>query len=167
VAAYYRFSESQWQPVPDVHSTLQTLRVAGYRLGLISNNPDAAHARRLIAAAKLESYFDPIVLSAEAGVRKPNPALFRRVLDAWNQPPEQCVVIGDNLGADILGAQLTGLRHVWVTQYADHAANRAHQGNIVPEAEIASLADLPGLLERWRDSPRRPEDPKRHEGEKL
>jgi putative hydrolase of the HAD superfamily len=149
LAAYYRRSESQWKPVPGLHPTLQALAAAGYRLGLVSNNPDAGNGRRLITAAGLDPYFDPIVLSAEVGVRKPNPAIFRRVLDAWGLPPEQVAVIGDNLGADILGAQLTGLRHVWVMQYADHAANRAHRDNIIPEAEVAEIADLPGLLEKW------------------
>jgi putative hydrolase of the HAD superfamily len=163
LAAYFRASESQWKPVPGLHPTLLALSAAGYRLALITNNPDADSVRRLLAAAGLARYFDPLVISAEVGVRKPNPAIFRRVLEAWGLPPQQCVMIGDNLGADILGAQLTGLRHVWVTQYADHPANRAHRSNILPEAEIVSLASLPALLAQWRDSPPSRDDTKEHE----
>jgi HAD superfamily hydrolase (TIGR01662 family) len=149
LAAYYRASESLWQPVPGLHLTLQTLAAAGYRLGLISNAADAGNAHRLIDAAELRPYFDPIVISAEVGLRKPNPGIFQLVLDAWGLPPAQVVMIGDTLGADILGAQLAGLRSVWVTSHASHPANLAHRGNIIPEAEVTDVAGLPALLARW------------------
>lgn len=147
LAAFYRYSESLWQPVPALHPTLQGLAAQGYRLGLISNAGDAENVRRLIAAADLGQYFDPIVISAAVGLRKPNPAIFKIVLDAWGLPPAQCVMIGDTLGADILGAQLAGLRNVWVTNHAGHPANVAHRGNILPEAQIPGIADLPALLQ--------------------
>ena len=70
--------------------------------------------------------------------------------DPWGVPAAECVMIGDTLGADILGAQLAGMRNVWVTNHAGHPANVAHRGNIVPEAEIPGLAELPALLARWQ-----------------
>jgi putative hydrolase of the HAD superfamily len=149
VAAYYRASEALWQPVPGLHPTLQRLSAAGYRLGLISNAADAGNVHRLIDAAGLRGYFDPIVISAEVGLRKPNPRIFQRVLDAWQLPSAQVVMIGDTLGADILGAQLAGLRNVCVTAQAGHPANIAHRGNIIPEVEVPGVADLPALLEGW------------------
>jgi len=149
VAAYYRASEALWQPVPGLHPTLRALAGAGYRLGLISNAADAGNVHRLIDAAELRPYFDPIVISAEVGLRKPNPRIFQRVLDAWGLLPAQVVMIGDTLGADILGAQLAGLRNVWVTNHAGHPANVAHRGNILPEAELPGVAGLPELLARW------------------
>ncbi|MBL8057596.1 MAG: HAD family hydrolase, partial [Anaerolineales bacterium] len=115
----------------------------------ISNAGDAANVQRLIDQAGLRPYFDPIVISAAVGLRKPNPQIFARVLAAWGRPAAECVMVGDTLGADILGAQLAGLRHVWLTAHADHPANRAHRGNIVPEAEAASLPDLLPLLRAW------------------
>jgi FMN phosphatase YigB (HAD superfamily) len=57
-------------------------------------------------------------------------------------------MIGDMLGADILGAQMAGLHNVWLTAHADHPANRAHRGHILPEAQIAALTELPALLEK-------------------
>ena len=106
--------------------------------------------QRLIDAAGLRRYFDPIVVSAAVGLRKPNPAVFELVRAAWGVPTAECVMIGDTLGADILGAQLAGMRHVWVTNYAGHPANVAHRGNIIPEAELPGLADLPTLLAAWQ-----------------
>ena len=150
LAAYYRHSEALWQPVPELHATLQTLQAQGYRLGLLSNAGDAENVQRLIDAAQLRAYFDPIVISAAIGQRKPNPAVFELVRRAWGVPAAECVMIGDTLGADILGAQLAGMRNVWVTNHAGHPANVAHRGNIVPEAEIPGLAELPALLARWQ-----------------
>ena len=149
VAAYFAYSESLWQPVPELHATLQQLADAGLRLGLISNAADEGNVQRLVDQTDLRHYFDPLLISAAVGLRKPNPAIFQRLLQAWDIPAGDCVMVGDTLGADILGAQLVGMHNVWITAYADSAANRAHRGNIVPECEIAALAELPAALARW------------------
>lgn len=146
--AYYAYSESFWRPTPGVHETLQRLGRDGLRLAIVSNAGDEGNVQRLIDHARLRPYFDPIIISAAVGIRKPNPKIFERVLQAWGMRPEACVMVGDTLGADILGAQLAGLHHVWFTAHADHPANRAHAGHIVAEAEIAALPELPALLER-------------------
>ncbi len=149
LAAYYAYSESLWRPVPGLHPTLRQLAAAGLRLGLISNAPDQDNVQRLIDGASLRPYFDPIVISAAVGLRKPNPAIFALLLNTWGLPAAECVMVGDTLGADILGAQLAGMHNVWFAPYANHPANVAHRGNIIPEAELVSLPELPALLSRW------------------
>ena len=133
--AYYAHSETQWRVMPGAHATLDQLRRAGLRLGLISNAGDDANVQRLVSAA--------------VGLRKPNPQIFALALHAWGLPPAECVMVGDTLGADILGAQLAGLRHVWLTAHADHPANAAHRGQIVPEMEVAGLPELLPVLRAW------------------
>lgn len=149
--AYFAYSETLYQLMPGAHETLRELRAAGLRLGLISNASDDDNVQRLIDNARLREYFDPILVSAAVGLRKPNPRIFELVLAAWGLPPTAVTMVGDTLGADILGAQLAGLRHVWLSAHADVPANRAHRGNITPEAEIQALAELPPLLRRWSD----------------
>ena len=149
LAAYYAYSESLWQPVPGLHETLDQLAAAGLRLALISNAADEGNVQRLVDWADLRRYFDPLVVSAAIGLRKPNPAIFERVLHPWGLPPGEIAMVGDTLGADILGAQLCGLHSIWFTPYANHPANTAHRGNILPEATLNNFADLPGLLARW------------------
>jgi putative hydrolase of the HAD superfamily len=150
LAAYYAYSESQWRLMPGVHETLQALAARGFRLALISNASDAGNVHRLIDNARLRAYFDPILVSAAVGIRKPNPRIFEMVLARWGLEPGECLMVGDTLGADILGAQMAGLRNVWLTSHANHPANVAHRGNILPEAEIAALAELPALVEKWQ-----------------
>ena len=149
LAAAYAQGELLWQPFIDVYRTLDTLEARGYKVGLISNARDAANVERLIDQAQLRSWLDPIVISANAGVRKPNPHIFKIVLDYWRLPPEQVVMVGDMLGADILGAHNAGLRGVWATMQTEREANAVHLHTIVPDATIASLSELPGLLENW------------------
>jgi putative hydrolase of the HAD superfamily len=144
--AYYAFSEAAWRPMPGAHETLGALQAAGLKLAIISNAADEDNVRRLIDNARLRPYFDPLIVSAAVGIRKPNPKIFDRVLGPWSLAPAECVMVGDTLGADILGAQFAHLHEVWLTARADHPANAAHRGNIIPRHEIASLLELPGLL---------------------
>jgi len=147
--AYYAYSESLWRPTPGVYDLLPELAAAGCKLAIISNTSDSGNVWRLIDGARLRSYFDPIVLSSDAGIRKPAPKIFDLVMEGWGLPAQECVMVGDMLDADILGAQRAGLHNVWLTAYADHPANRARQNEIIPEAKIATLAELPSVLAAW------------------
>lgn len=146
--AYYAYSESLWHPMPGLHETLQRLAAMQPKLGLISNASDDTNVQRLIDAVDVRRYFDPIIVSAAVGIRKPNPKIFELVLSRWQLPAEACVMVGDTLGADILGAQLAGLHNIWLTAQAAHPANRAHRDTILPEAVAATLADVPALIEK-------------------
>jgi FMN phosphatase YigB (HAD superfamily) len=59
-------------------------------------------------------------------------------------------MVGDTLGADILGAQHAGVYSIWVTRHADTPANRAHADTIQPDALIECLEDLHPLLLRLK-----------------
>lgn len=147
--AYYAYSETLWQITPGAHEALARLRAQGLRVGLLSNAGDAANIERLIDRFELRPYLDPIVISASTGIRKPNPRAFERVLEHWGIGPESVVMVGDTLGADILGAQLLKMRHIWLTMYAGHSANVAHRDTIVPEASARDLAQVVELISHW------------------
>ncbi len=149
LAEAYAFGETLWRPFDDVYSTLDVLKARSYKIGLISNARDAANVERLIDNARLRPWLDPIVISANAGVRKPNPRIFKMVLDYWKLPLDQAVMVGDMLGADILGAHNAGLRGIWATMQTESKANAAHSRTIVPDAVIGSLSELPAILEKW------------------
>lgn len=146
LAAMYAVTQAYWKTEPDAHSTLSVLQEKGYRLGLISNASDDADVQSLIDQAHLRPYFETILTSAAQGIRKPNPKIFFTALERLGSSPEQSVMVGDTLGADILGAQNSGIRGVWITRRADTPANRAHADTIHPDAKIATLSELPPLL---------------------
>lgn len=78
-------------------------------------------------------------------IGKPAPDFFRMALASLDLPPQQVAMIGDDIDADIGGAQRAGLTGILVQtgKYRpDHAAASATQ----PDRLLASIADLPALL---------------------
>lgn len=139
---------------PSVTDTLVALSDKGYTLGVISNwTTPPEVARNAFATLGLDSYFDPnlVLFSCEAGWRKPSPRIFRSWLEKAGSPdPASCVFVGDRLVPDIWGAQQLGMHAVLSTQYfTDDPDQTAPDGKqITPDGKIASLDELPALLER-------------------
>lgn len=146
--ARFSFSQACWKLEEDVHPVLENLRADGYRMGVISNASDEDDVQTLIDNAGLRPYFDVIVSSAGVGIRKPNPRIFLNVLSQLGVEPGRAVMVGDTLGADILGAHNAGIFAVWITRWANKTANRDHLDTIQPDAVIASISELPSLLDR-------------------
>lgn len=142
----YAVSQAHWKPEPDAAPILKALREAGLRLAVISNAGDDADVQTLVNNAGLRPYLDFALSSAACGIRKPNPRIFEIALERWKLPREDVVMVGDTLGADILGARNAGLTSVWLTRRADTTANRDHLDTIKPDATIVTLAELPELL---------------------
>lgn len=147
--AVYGVSQGHWHTEDDTHNTLRTLREQGYRLAIISNAGDDEDVQTLVDKANIRSYFEVILSSAAAGIRKPDPRIFEMVIGSMNMmdiPRSRMAMIGDMLGADILGAREAGLFSVWITRRAGTHANRAHIDTIKPNLVISALAELPKLL---------------------
>jgi FMN phosphatase YigB (HAD superfamily) len=64
-----------------------------YRTGIIANSDGFVEER--LTRAGLRNLFDVVIDSECAGVKKPEPAIFRIALEATNCRPEQCVFIDD------------------------------------------------------------------------
>ncbi len=146
LAVMYAVSQAHWKPEEDSVPTLQKLQMGGYGLGLISNAADNADVQALVDQAGLRKYFDVILTSAAQGIRKPNPRIFHQALQHWGVAPTQAAMVGDTLGADILGAENAGIFSIWITRRADTPGNRAHRDTIQPQAEIETLSELPELF---------------------
>ncbi len=144
--ALYAASQAHWLLEDDTIPTLTALRTAGYKLAILSNAGDDEDVQTLVDKARLRPYFDLVLTSAACGVRKPNPRIFTLALERLGLEPGQAAMVGDTLGADILGAQNAGLYSIWLTRRADTPANRAHADTIRPDAQIGSLDELPSLI---------------------
>jgi putative hydrolase of the HAD superfamily len=141
-------TQSHWIPESDAIETLEMLRQRGYRMALVSNAADDPNTQVLVDKLGARSYFEVIVSSAAAGIRKPNPKIFLAVLDSMKVSPNQAAMVGDTLGADILGAQNAGIFSIWITRRAGTPANMSHSHTIKPDAAISKLSELPALLDR-------------------
>ena len=148
--AMYAVSEAHWQLETDTLPTLTFLQREGYRLGLISNASDDDNVQALVDKAGIRQYFDFVLSSAAVGFRKPNPRIFTLALENWSIPPDRAAMIGDTLGADILGAKHAGIFSIWLTRRADVPANAAHADTIQADAVILTLSELIQLLSEMR-----------------
>ena len=102
------------QPMPGVQDMLAELRAQGIRTGVISNLGWTGEAltdrlQRLFP----EHAFEFVIASSDYGVRKPNPLIFRAALSRADLPPEDVWFCGDQIDADVFGAQVAGIFPVW------------------------------------------------------
>ena len=145
----YALTQAHWYGEADAIPMLETLRSQGYRIGLISNAGDDEDVQTLIDNAGLRPYFEYIITSAAAGIRKPHPRIFRGALDFFGAKPEEAVMVGDFLDADILGANNLGMGSVWIKRRAAPSHVEKFRPVITPQATIEALSELPELLQRW------------------
>lgn len=146
IKIYFEPEENAYQPYPDAAGTLKLLQKQGYRLGLYSNASDDPLVQRLVNQNGLRPWLSPTFSSAGWGWRKPKPEPFQLIARRWQLPPQQIVVVGDTLAADILGAQNAGMHSILVTMNPS-PGNAQHQ-HIQPTATANSLAQLPDIISR-------------------
>jgi putative hydrolase of the HAD superfamily len=97
---------------PDTIDTLRLLKAHGLRVGVITNGAARIQTEKLLALG-LSDYFDAVLISEVEGVRKPDPAIFRRALEKCQVRAHEAVFVGDNPEADVLGALGAGLQPIW------------------------------------------------------
>lgn len=147
----YLSTEKHWQIEEETHSTLQHLLDANYKLGLITNASDAWDVNNLIDNHGLRKYFDCVLISAEEGIRKPDTRIFAKAAQTLGVKLEECVMVGDTINADILGAHASGIKAVWVKRRKDKLDTSALTNkSLIPDAEIDSLEALLPILSIWQ-----------------
>ena len=126
----------------ETHLVLQ--RLSGQaRFAVITNGAgDGQHEK--LATAGLHEYFEAIFISGEVGIAKPDPAIFHLALTQLGVAPEEAVMVGDSLTIDVAGARAAGITAVWLNR----DGRQPEAGDPAPDYEIASLSELPALLER-------------------
>lgn len=143
--AKYAITQSNWHLEPDAHTALNSLRLTGYQLALISNAGDDPDVQALLDKHSLRHHFNFIRTSAETGYRKPHAHMFKEAMDALGVFPEQCAMVGDTLDADILGANKLGIYSIWIHRRVNRETKTLV--DIRPKAMIQTLKELPALLE--------------------
>lgn len=129
---------------PWSRAVLEGLR-ARYRLGVITNGaPDLQRLK--LAGTGLAALFDPLVVSGDLGIGKPDEAIFAHALAQARARPEEAIMVGDSWHRDVLGATGAGLRAVWVNP------SGAPPPALAPGAAVSvvhDLRDLPRVLDEW------------------
>jgi len=100
-------------PVPAMYDMIRTLRGAGFGTALLSNSWGCDEYPR----ADFPALFDAVVISAEVGMRKPEPGIFRYAAGTLGLEPAECVFI-DDIEANVNAAVACGMTGVVHTDAA-------------------------------------------------
>jgi len=136
---------------PDVLTELPRLQSYGLRFGLVTNAVQPMSLRDVeMAHFGLLSYFEEHarLAAADVGYLKPHPKIFEAILERMQLQPEEVIFIGDNLYADVNGAQQMNIKGVWRASQRQHYAPDDYE-DIIPDATIHSLHDLYPILDEW------------------
>jgi HAD superfamily hydrolase (TIGR01549 family) len=82
------------------------------RIGIVSNNLLDEQQEKLRICG-FAPYVDALIVSEEAGMSKPDPAIFAIALDRLAAKATDAVMVGDSWSADIEGAQAAGIFPIW------------------------------------------------------
>ena len=137
---------------PEAEETLTHLRDNGLKLGLVTNAYQPMWARDVeLEAHGIADYFrDCRVSAADHGYLKPHPSIFQAALDCLEVEASETVFVGDDVEADIVGAQAAGIFAVLRV-----SKRRVQELNgTQPDSRIESLLELPFVLDKaypgWR-----------------
>jgi HAD superfamily hydrolase (TIGR01662 family) len=118
----------------DSRPALERLVAAGVKSIIVSNH--IWTLPEIVADRGLGTLVSATVTSARCGYRKPHPAIFQAALRLTAARPEEIVMVGDSVSADVRGAAALGMHAVLI----DREGTRT-----VPEdvRVIRSLLDIP------------------------
>lgn len=125
----------------DVLPVMEHIRSLGLRTGVVINGASDSQREKLRATEALH-WLDAVVTSAEVGIAKPDPRIFRIALQQLGASPQNTLHIGDTPATDVAGAQATGLKAVWVNRKKRQLETTAPP----PDYEVSSFSDLVPLL---------------------
>lgn len=110
------------------------------RVGIVSNNVLQEQQEKL-EYCRLAPHVDALIVSAEAGVSKPDPGIFAIALDALGVRADEAVMVGDSWSADVVGARGAGIAAVWFNPLGVPAPDPGWR-----VAELRSLEATPETL---------------------
>ncbi|WP_339266527.1 HAD family hydrolase [Paenibacillus sp. FSL K6-1330] len=125
------------QPMDQLSPMLHELKSMGLKLGIITNGTVQVQEGK-IRQLGIREYFDSIVISEEAGVKKPDPRIYMRALDLLNVLPSETWFVGDHPHNDIIGAAQSGIKPIWFTR----DGNWDYSEEVKPYRTIHRLEEL-------------------------
>ena len=123
----------RFRAYPEVPAVLARLRAGGARLAVVSNWDVSLHD--VLERTHLRALVDAVVISAELGAAKPDPAIFRAALERLGAAAGDAIHVGDSVEHDVAGARAAGLEAILVVR----------NGAAAPDG-VRVVASLDGLV---------------------
>lgn len=105
--------------IPNALEVLEYL-APKYKMHIITNGFNDVQGAKMTNSG-LGSYFQHVVTSESCGAKKPSKRIFDYTLNKIGANPDECIMIGDNLQTDIIGAKNAAIDQVFFNpQSAPH-----------------------------------------------
>ena len=143
LADYGAHAAEASRPFADVHTTLEQLHTAGWRLAVCTNKPQAA-AQKLLTSLDLLRFFDAVGGGDSFPTRKPDPAHLLASIALAGGDRHASLMVGDHRN-DIQAAHGAGVRAIFALwgygspAMQAGAAATAHAINDVPRIAAGLL----------------------------
>jgi 2-haloacid dehalogenase len=125
---------------PEVPEALRHLKAAGMKLAILSNGAPVMLAAAA-ANAGIADTLDNILSVEEVKVFKPHPSVYALACKHFNISAERICFLSSN-GWDAYSAKAFGFRVLWCNRFGQ----APEQIPETPDAQIATLADLPDIV---------------------
>ena len=133
------------QPRKDAIPTINKIKAMGYKVALISDCSPETPA--VWPRTPFNGVFEVTIFSCDAGVKKPDPRIYRMACDQLGVQPEDCLYVGDGSSFELTGALKMGMHPIQILDPGEtvdtHFVDREKDWK---GPKIASLTEVPGYL---------------------
>jgi putative hydrolase of the HAD superfamily len=149
INAYFEPFIKSCQLIPGTYEMLESLKDR-YRIALVSNFTHPPAVEQILARVGIAHFFEGILISGEFGFRKPHPAVFAELKRRLGIEAAAIVFVGDELQADVIGAQEAGMRTVWMT-YRQKLERLSPLGQFLGISEPLGEIRPDHVVENWSE----------------
>jgi putative hydrolase of the HAD superfamily len=103
----FDWTRKDLKPKSDAIDTLSELKKIGYKIGLISNC--STEVPILWESTHFSKFFDVAIFSSTAGLKKPDPKIYKLACEKLDVKPQKCLYIGDGDSHELTGASHVGM----------------------------------------------------------
>jgi putative hydrolase of the HAD superfamily len=135
-AGYLACYRAAWSAFADAAAALERALDAGLTVGILTNGEQSIQETK-VRRTGLASYGVPVFASSSLTAAKPDRRAFHEACARLGVAPQDCVMVGDSLRHDVVGAQGAGLKGVLIDRVA-----RYRTADVSGVTTIRSLGEL-------------------------
>jgi len=139
--AYWEGYASEMELCDGVERVFDALAEEGTEIAVVTNLTTRVQLRKLSRLA-IDDRIDRLVTSEEVGREKPSAIPFTTALAAFDRRPSEALMVGDNVGADVAGANAVGMDTALFVADGETPAADELDGNRRPDHRLDAFADL-------------------------
>lgn len=124
---------------PNLICMLEALKRESILIGMITNGKSQFQMDNIVSLS-IEKYFDTILISETEGIKKPNPAIFKKALKQFNVSAQETIFVGDHPENDVKISRDVGMKGLW--------KKNIHEPDVVTDNIIGDLSELPLIIRK-------------------